>query len=125
MNEMMYQNIFDAIQDYLPESWAKVVFMAGYTEGSYNMKFYVSEDGKAYVDCFSLKNCTKAQLIKLFMGIDKVISKERKQLSDKDRWTVLTLSVDSNGRFKTSFDYQDISESFLTYEKEWKKHYLK
>lgn len=125
MNEKIYQKIFDAIQDYLPESWAKVVFMAGYTEGSYNMKFYVSEDGKSFVDCFSLKTCTKAQLIKLFMGIDKAISKERKQLSDKDRWTVMTLSANANGSFKVSFDYENISENFLAYEKDWKKNYLK
>ena len=125
MNEKIYQKIFDAIQDYLPESWAKVVFMAGYTEGSYNMKFYVSKDGKSYVDCFSLNICSKAQLIKLFMGIDKAISKERKQLSDKDRWTVMTLSANANGSFKASFDYENISENFLAYEKDWKKNYLK
>lgn len=125
MNETMYQSIFEEIQDYLPDSWTKVVFMAGYTEGSYNMKFYVSDDGKSFVDCFSLKNCTKAQLIKLFMGIDKLLSKERKHLADKDRWTVMTLSAHSDGRFKASFDYENISENFLTYEKEWKKHYLK
>ena len=32
--------------------------------------------------------------------------------------------IDSNGSFKTDFDYNDISDNSISYEKDWKKRYL-
>lgn len=125
MNEKLFQNIFDKIQEGLPSEWKRIAFYAGYTGGSYSMKYYVDNGKDGYIDCFSLDNIKKAQIIKLFMSIDKIISPERKKLNEKDRWTVLSMIVNSDGKMKTEFDYTDISENAISYEQEWKAKNLK
>ena len=125
MNETIFQNVFDLLQDYLPEAWKKAVLFAGYTEGSFRMKFHVMNQNGVYVDCYQLKNCARAQLIRLFMDVHKVLEPSRKQTNGQKPWTVFTMIVDANGKMKTYFDYEDISESAIAYEKAWKEKYLK
>ena len=124
MNEKLFQNIFEKIQDVLPHDWKRVMFYAGYTKGSYSMKYYV-DNGDGYIDCFNLGNIKKTQLIQLFMSIDKIISCERKSLEENNKWTVLSMFVSSDGMVKTEFDYTDISENIISYENKWKQKYLK
>lgn len=124
MNEMVFQNVFDIIYDFLPESWDKMVFFAGYTKGSYSMKFYSKAKNGEFVDCFSLLGASKAKLIKSFVEIDKILSKSRKELGEVNAWTVFSMSVDSNGRMTTDFDYDDHSEDMIAYEKKWAKEHL-
>lgn len=123
MDENIFQNVWDKLQDVLPEEWKKVIFYAGYMTGSYSMKFYTYFDDGSYKDCFSLPNVEQMQLISLFMDIDKILSKERKALGN-EKWTVFTMVVDDKGNMKTDFDYTDISENAIAYEREWKKKYL-
>ena len=125
MNELDYQAIFDVLQDVLPPVWEKVVFYAEYTEGSYSMKYFVNINGGSFVDCYQLKEFSKAQIIKVFMNIDKMISPIRSQMEKGKRWNVLTLIVDASGKFRTEFDYADISENTISYHEEWKDKYLK
>lgn len=124
MNNDVYQKIFDMLQPALPSGWKKLVLFVGYTSGSYTMKFYTSDDKGVYIDCFSQKSVHKAQLIKLFMGIDKELSAERKQIECKNRWNVMTMIVDSEGNMKTEYDYSDISENAIVYEQQWKEKYI-
>lgn len=123
MENSLFQSVFDLIQEYLPDGWKKTVLFVGYTTGSYTMKFYAKMNSD-YIDCFSFEGVSKADLIKLFMKIDKVLKAERDKLSGKDKWTVFTMSVDSTGAMKTFFDYDDHSEDMIAFEKEWKKKYL-
>ena len=125
MNELDYQAIFDVLQDVLPPVWEKVVFYAEYTEGSYSMKYFVNINGGSFVDCYQLKEFSKAQIIKVFMNIDKMISPIRSQMEKGKRWNVFTLIVDASGKFRTEFDYADISENTISYHEAWKDKYLK
>jgi hypothetical protein len=125
MNNDFFQNIFDILQPALPNDWKKMVLFVGYTSGSYTMKYYTQNDKGVYTDCFSQKRINKAQLIKLFMSIDKIVSPERKKLDEKNRWSVLTMTVANDGTMKTEFDYSDISENAIAYEQSWKAKYIK
>ena len=125
MKNEIFQNIFDILQPALPNEWKKMVLFVGYTAGSYTMKYYTADDKGEYMDCFTQNGVNKAQLIKLFMSIDKVVAPERKKLDDKNRWTVLTMSVTNDGSMKTEFDYSDISENAIAYEQKWKEKYIK
>ena len=58
------------------------------------------------------------------MNINSVLEPSRKT-TDKSAWTVFTMIVDNNGNMKTYFDYEDISETFIAYEKKWKEKYLR
>lgn len=124
MNDVLFQKVFDKLQDGLPEDWEKVVFYVAYLDGSYSMKYFVNNGNGKYTDCFSIGNLTNTQIIKLFIGIDKVIRPIRKKLSEKEKWMSMTLKVDSKGNFKSEFDYKPIDDP-IEYEKNWKKKMLK
>lgn len=125
MNNEIFQNIFDIIQPTLPNSWKKMVLFVGYTAGSYTMKYYTADEKGEYIDCFSQKEINKVQLIKLFMRIDRVVGPERKKLDEQNKWSVLTMTVTNDGNMKTEFDYADISENVIAYERNWKEKYIK
>ncbi len=124
MNEEIFQKVVDMIQPYLPNGWKQVILYVGYTAGSYTMKYYTKDSNGDISDCFSQEHINKAQLIKLFMSIDKVLGAERNNLSDKNKWSVMTLVVSEDGKMKTEFDYTDISENAIAYEKSWKEKYI-
>jgi hypothetical protein len=124
MNNKVFQDIFDRIQDYLPVGWKRMIFFAGYTEGSYSMKFYSQDEKGEYLDCFNMQGITKGQLVKLFMDIDKVLSKERIDLDDKQKWSFFTMIVEVNGAMKAEFDYEDHTNDMISYEKQWREKYL-
>ncbi len=117
--------MFDKLQDFLPKAWKEVIFYANYTSGSYSMKFYTNAGNNKYIDCFSLPEINRVQLIKAFMNIDKELSSERNSLSDNDKWNTFTMIVDSQGHMKTDFDYVSTEESTIEYEREWEKKYLR
>lgn len=123
MNDTIFQTIYDKLQDVLPTSWNELIFYAGYTTGSYSMKYYIKDD-KSVFDCFSQPGLDRARLVRTFISIDKDLSAIRKNLVGKDKWTVLTMVVDSQGNMKTAFDYADISENATDYARDWEKKYL-
>ena len=124
MNNELFQNVFDKIQDGLTEDWDKVVIYIAYYAGSYTMKYYVKEGKEGYIDCYNIPGITNAKLVKLFMSLDKIISPEEKKLGAK-KWTVMTMIVTADGDFKSEFDYSDINDNSLEYEESWQKKYLK
>lgn len=125
MDNEVFQDIFNILQPVLPKDWKKLVLFVGYTSGSYTMKYYTLDCKGIYTDCYSQNDINKIQLIKLFMNIDKVVSVKRKQLDEKNRWSVLTMIVSNDGIMKTEFDYSNISESAIAYEQKWKEKYIK
>ena len=124
MEDKSFQKIFGVLESVLPEHWKRLVLFAGYTQGSYTMKYYVKDDNDLYTDCFSQNVIGNAQLIKVFMNIDKIIKIERDKLDDKSNWSVMTMIVDADGNMKTEFDYSDISEDSIGYEQNWRKKYI-
>ena len=124
MDNKVFQDIFDILQPVLPKEWKKFLLFIGYTEGSYTMKYYICNDSGVYIDCFSQKEVSRAQLIRIFMNIDKIVSPQRKELDEKSRWTVMTMIVSADGSMKSEFDYDDISENAIQYERDWERKYL-
>ena len=125
MNNEIFQKVFDLIQPYLPEGWEKLILYVAYTTGSYSMKFYTADYDGIYTDCFCQKNVNRAQLIKLFMEIDKILTMKRNSLDEKNKWSVMTMTVHSSGKIKAEFDYTDISKKAIEYEQNWREKYLK
>ena len=125
MNNEIFQKIYDMLADILPVNWAKVIYRADYAEGSYGMKYYAAGDDGKFIDCYSLPNVSRPQSIKAFRDINNFLSPVRANLPEKDRWSVLTMTINADGSFKTDFDYTDISEASIAYMEEWEKKYLK
>lgn len=123
MKATVFQSIFDKLQDYLPQQWDQIIYYALYMADSYSMKFYIRR-GDEITDCFHLPGISRVRLAKTFMAMDKDITAARKELAQKDLWSVMTMVVDSQGNMKTDFDYTDISESSIEYVRQWEKKYL-
>ena len=124
MDGKVFQRIYEELEPVLPPQWRKVVLRACYTEGSYSIKYYAAGPDEKLVDCYQIPGINKMQLIKIFSGINKVLVEERKSLTGKDIWSVLTMVFDDSGAFKTDFYYGDISETFLAFQEAWEKQYL-
>ncbi len=122
MNDRIFQQVFDAISRFLPDRWSQVVFFAGYTEGSYSMKFYAREKDSPYTDCFHMPGATVPELIKTFAQIDGFIKNEKG--IDSQPWTIFTMIVGEDGKMRADFEYEDHSQDMLTYEAQWKERYL-
>ncbi len=128
MKEVPFQDIFNLLQEVLPDDWHKVAFYANYySENSYSMKFFVSEkeDPDAFADCFDLKSVSKDKIKTIFAAIDNIIFPIRKELAEKETWHVMTMIIDKGGNFKASFDYDDVSHTPYDYYQKWKEQYLR
>jgi hypothetical protein len=124
MSNEVFQKIIDILLPALPRAWKKLLLYVGYTEGSYSMKFYTMDEQGVYTDCFSQKGADIQQIMDLFTRIDDVLYAERKALDDKHRWTVMTMIVEADGTMNAEFDYEDISENSIEYERAWEEKYL-
>ena len=120
MDQELFQNVFDQITGALPETWEKVTFYAAYIGTSYTMKYYVSTANEKNVSCFELPGITKAALVRSFLQVDKALSKVRVALDGSNRWNVLTMVAEKNGHFKAFYDYADLSENAIEYERSWR-----
>ena len=124
MKDIPYQDIFDTLQEVLPDDWRKVVFYVEYGENSYSMKYFVDTGNGEYTDCFKLKDISKQDIIKAFAVIDSKIMPVRRELNKKDTtWSVMTIVIDDNGNFKVDYEYS--SEGLTEHYEKWKEKYLK
>ena len=124
MNDNIYQDIFNILQDVISEDWKKLIFFAEYEEGSFSINYYITNNNKDYTDCYNLINVSESKLDQSFLDVDKILSPARKELDKNHLWTVMTMIVDDEGNMKVDFEYEDVSENFFSYIEEWEKRYL-
>ena len=116
-------NVFNKIEKYLPNGWQKCCFYAAYTVGGYTMKFYVKNVEGKYIDCFNL-GVDENDLTFLFIDIDDIIFPQREALDEKNKWSVLSIFVNADGKASANLDYTDISENTIGYQRDWEQKYL-
>ena len=131
LQQQMYQNSFNKLQDFLPDDWKKVDFHAYYTDSCFGFKYYIMMDNGEWIDCFNLYG---KKLTELFLSIDEDITNVRNQLPKKHKWHIMNMIVDNKGHIDVSYDYADkvkddaknLMDYLLTEEKEWcGKHQIK
>ncbi len=122
--EINFQKLYELLDDVLPDIWTKVIFRAEYHEGSYSMKYYVKDQSGKYIDCYKLQDITEDDIVNAYIEIDKLLYPERQKLAADKRWSVLTFSIDFDGKFRTDFSYVDIDADYFKFIEEWKKKYL-
>lgn len=124
MSNDMFQKIFDILIDFLPENWSKLVYMAEYYEGSFSMKYYVKTSNSDYISCYDMENFDNNNFIITSIELNKIISVNRLQLSEDKRWSAIAMTVESNGKMYTDFDYTNIIEDQIEYVENWEKKHL-
>lgn len=122
MNDRIYQLIFDKLEQYLPNSWDRLVVYLEHGEDSYSYSFFVKTDNK-YTKCYDLKGINEDDLMASFAQIEKAVAAERAE-SKTELWSNMTMVVEATGKMKTAFDYTDLSSGSYQYKKNWKKAYL-
>lgn len=123
MNEKMLMQIYTELEYTLPSGWTKLLLRAYYSEGSYELKYYVFL-GEKVVDCYLLPNISRRQLFQTFLKIDKIISPQRDALPVDKKWTIMTLTLQSDGFFNADFDYNKSTSDIFSYYKKWETKYL-
>lgn len=128
----MYQTIFDTIQDCIPYDWNKIILYTSHVEDSSTVKIFINNDGN-YVESFdyfkqnnSNDDMLDSKILNLAVLMD--VNFYRKSVSDKNKWTILTFMVDSNGNMKADYIYKQVNEDnfdISKFEQSWKKRYLK
>lgn len=119
------QSITSVLESTLPSDWNTVVFYAEVSEGAFSMEYFVKQaGGDNFIKCYDLPGIQKAQLMKGFIALNKVISAERNALKEDKRWNSMTLTLHANGKFKIEYDYSDITDKPYARKQAWKKRYL-
>ncbi len=121
MNDSIFQNIYDEIEQYIQFRWKKIVIYLEYGEESYTFLFYVNTGGE-YVQCYDIKGINEDDLMDSFERIDEIVNEARSK--DGQTWSNMTIVIGDDGELKVDYDYTDLSQGTYKYEKEWKNKYL-
>ena len=121
INSEVFQIIYDELSQYLSEGWERLVVYLEYGEASYSFSFFEKVNDE-YIKCFDIPDISEEALDSSFGNIYETTKPERDKLEDK--WSNMTMVVESNGEMHTDFDYTDLSSGNYKYLKEWKKSYL-
>lgn len=124
MNNDMFQKIFDILIDFLPENWSKLAYMVEYFGGSFSMKYYVKTQNSDYISCYDMENFDNNKFIIKCIELNKIISENRMQLDDSNRWCAMAMVVDTNGKMITDFDYPNTIDDQIEYQNDWEKKHL-
>lgn len=129
--ELIYQKVVDKLDEMIPELWDQIYLYAEPNDGASTVSFYYSPQGKKkfefsseIIKRFSINKNEfynhEYQLCELFEELQNEFKKNNQEV-----WTNLTLSIDSNGKFKVEYDYTDLSEAD-DYERQiiWEYKYL-
>ena len=119
-----YQRIYELIAPFFPDDWQRTVLFMEYGESSYTMKFYIKDQSGNYLDCFDLPYASEDDVMNAFEEIDQLVYPARAQLNEKDKWTLMTMVILSSGKFHVDFCYDDLSENYMSFLKQWKAQYL-
>ena len=124
MNNDMFQKIFDILIDDLPTDWSKIVYLAEFYDGSFSMKYYVKTPTSDYISCYDMENFDNNKFIMMSIELNNIISTNRLQLSEDKRWSAIAMTVESSGKMYTDFDYANVIEDQIEYEKNWEEKHL-
>lgn len=121
--ELNFQNIYNILEDYLPNKWKKIAIYYSFFGNSAGGKFYIN-NGKGFIDCFQLGYQQK-DIIKSLMQIQNIIDYERSKLPKNKQFTEFEMIVDQTGKFNVNYGYDDISEISLKRQQEWEDKNIK
>lgn len=118
-----FQKIYGLISKHLPKNWESVAIYFAIVDNMFDFKYYVN-CGNGYVDCFNLKEYDDISYKMLAINLKKTLSLSRDTLPKEKQWSVFTMFVNCSGKFNVDYLYDNISDIFVPYRKEWEKTYI-
>ncbi|RMB01379.1 uncharacterized protein (TIGR01741 family) [Thermoactinomyces vulgaris] len=129
--EKLYQQIGETIVEMIPEEWEKVYLYGEVGDGYCYAYFYYypknSTSPAYFYDITEKLNVPKNEFHKLRSQLfDHLVELwETFKEHDQEPWTNLTLFLDSSGKIKIHFDYEDLSDANPLHRRIiWKYQYL-
>lgn len=124
MIDISYQKIYSTLSDSLPNEWKKLIVYAAFSESGRELRYYIQVGNGEYIDCFEL-GLPLEKVLSNLINISSELTQVRDKLGEKDKWSVVTVLIDSKGNFKSDFDYSKDAWKSISYVDKWKENYLK
>lgn len=130
--ELMYQQIANYLVDMIPEEWDKIYLYAEYREGYKKVFFYYYPENKSKpiysLDIIDIFNIDEDDFDRLENELYTCFTNLWLEFSqpEQDSWSHLTYILDSNGKMKINYGYDDLSEiSPVEKQEKWESEYIK
>ena len=110
----LFQELADVIAETIPEKWSTVYFYGEVLPDSREFYFFFKRpaDGELVYSHYIPKKCNVDERIyrKQFMKTVRCLEKLHKEYADhfEKVWTNFTLVLDRDGKFRLSYDYEDV-----------------
>ncbi len=131
MMEQIYRQISNTLVEMVQEEWKKIFLYAELRDGYKKVFFYYytqSNEKPVYsldiTEMFNISEDNYAELEnELYNSFTRLWEEFRKQ--EQEQWTHLTFMLDSAGKMKINYGYEDISElSSVEKQDKWEAEYL-
>lgn len=113
----IYQKIAQTINETIPEEWSKVLMYGEIADGTGTaFFFYYNPNSELPIyshDISEIYSLNEEEYDKLwYQLLDelKLLSDEFKN-NNQEQWTNLTFTLESTGKFKVDYDYEDLSNA--------------
>lgn len=130
--EDLYQNVANTIDNMIPEDWDRVLLYAEVRVGFSQVFFYYYPIGSQKpiysLDILDIFNLDKRKHKELKHNLYEYFEELWKEfmVQEQEQWTSLTYLLDSTGRMKINYGYEDISLlSPVEKQEKWEAEYLR
>lgn len=120
-----------ALNDIIPVQWEKVLLYSEVEEGAVTQFFYFLESSSnSYIqggDIYEKYDVSRKEYIVFVSETSDIITDWHKDYSEKagSSWTTMTFYLDSNGKFKADYGYEDLTKITLDERRShWEKENL-
>ncbi|MEJ3717994.1 MULTISPECIES: antitoxin YezG family protein [Paenibacillus] len=128
---ILYQQIAEVIVDAIPEEWSKVYLYGEIVDGAQTAYFYFYPEGSDTAvyshdipEIFTVSEIEYSEKWNELVDLIQVLWREFKD-NDQEAWSNLTLVLESTGKFKIDFNYDNLSNTDPHARKTiWKYNYL-
>ncbi|MFM9276542.1 antitoxin YezG family protein [Paenibacillus jiagnxiensis] len=128
---IIYHEMAEVVVDTIPEKWSTVYLYGEIVEGSQTAYFYYYPEGNDkpvyshdIPEIFTISEREYSEKWHQLIDITQELWTEFKD-NDQEPWTNFTLTLDSTGKFKIDYNYDDLSNANSHERKTiWKYKYL-
>lgn len=129
--ENLFTKIATALINIIPEDWDKLYLYAEMRDGYEKVFFYYYSTGSDFpiysLDITEKFNINKRQFDESENHLYDCVSELREEFKTQgqEQWTNLTFILDSTGKMKIDYGYEDVSQiSPVKKQEEWEAKYL-
>ncbi|QNK47032.1 DUF600 family protein [Brevibacterium sp. PAMC23299] len=112
-----YLKIAQTVNGMIPEEWSKVILYGEVNEGTGTAFFFyqsIINDKLIYShDIPELHSISRIEYRETWRRLIKVLKELLDEFKDnnQEQWTNLTFTLESTGKFKVDYDYEDLSDA--------------